>query len=107
MDVRKAYGVVTALGTKMGERAREDPGLLERVRATGDAQALRDELTRLFPDAPLAALAAQLNAFFTDEDWKVWRSRLLLQAKLTLEGGKPAPGHEAGRGPQPPGRGRP
>lgn len=99
METKKAYGIVTALGTKLGERAREDPALLDRIRATTtleDLRALvRTSAQGLVPDVLVASFADEV---LTTADWVQWRSRLLLQAKLVRDGGRPAPGHEAGRG---------
>ena len=99
LEAKKAYGVVTALGTKLGERARVEPDLLERVRGTADVDAFR-ALVRsasqgLVPDTLVASF---LDEVVTPAEWVQWRSRLLLQMKLAREGGRRAPGHEAGRG---------
>lgn len=99
METKKAYGVVTALGTRLGERAKTDPGLIERVRAAPDVEAFRAVVTALSEGlVPPALVASFLHEVVTATDWVQWRSRLLLQIKLVREGGKPAPGHEAGRG---------
>lgn len=99
METKKAYGVVTALGTKLGERAKEDDALLARVRAAPDVSAFRaiveHESAGLVPNALVTSF---LSEVVTEADWVQWRARLLLQMKLTREGGKPAPGHEAGKG---------
>lgn len=99
METKKAYGVVTALGTKLGEKARETPDLVDRVRGTPDRASfgalLLAESDGLVPPALVRTF---LDEVVTDADWVQWRSRLLLQMKLTRDGGKPAPGHEAGRG---------
>lgn len=99
METKKAYGVVTALGAKLGERAKSDETLLARVRAAPDlptfAALVRAEVAGLVPDALISAFFGEV---VTEGDWVQWRARLLLQMKLTREGGKPAPGHEAGRG---------
>lgn len=98
VDVRKAYGYVTALGTKLGEKARSDPDLVGRIRATADAAAFRDlvraESAGLVPPAVADAFVGEV---VTDDDWIQWRSRLLLQVKMVRDGGKPAPGHESGK----------
>lgn len=99
METKKAYGIVTALGTKLGERARTQVDLLDRLRATPDVDSFR----AMVRDAAAGLLPGALIAAFTDEvvtpaDWVQWRSRLLIQMKLAREGGKPAPGHEQGRG---------
>ena len=99
MEAKKAYGVVTALGTKLGEKARGAPDLPDRIRATADRAAfaalLRAESEGL---VPAALVASFLDEVVTDADWLQWRARLLLQLKLVRDGGKPAPGHEAGKG---------
>lgn len=99
MDTRKAYGVVTAIGAKLGERARDEPDLVAALRATPDIEAFR-ALVREKADAraPAALVAQFLDDIISPDDWVQWKSRLLLQVKLTRDGGKPAPGHEAGRG---------
>ena len=90
---------MTALGTKLGEKARAEPALVDRLKATTDAAAFRREVRALaagtVPDALLATFADEV---VTDADWLLWRSRLMLQLKMVRDGGKPAPGHEAGRG---------
>lgn len=91
MDTRKAYGVVTALGNALGEKAKAEPAVLADVRATSDLEAFRRAVAA---HAAPAQLVAMFNAFVTEDDWRVWRSRLLLQAKMVREGSKPAPGHE-------------
>ena len=99
METKKAYGVVTALGTKLGEKARTDADLVDRVRATPDIAAFR-EIVRASSEGlvPAALVATFLDEVVTDADWVQWRARLLLQMKLARDGGKPAPGHESGRG---------
>lgn len=99
METKKAYGVVTALGTKLGERARTDETLLGRIRQAPDPAAFRalveSEAAGL---VPAAVVALFFDEVVTAADWVQWRARLLLQAKLARDGGKPAPGHEAGKG---------
>lgn len=99
METKKAYGVVTALGTKLGERAKTDEALLARIRAAPDLAAFRALVTQeaagLVPDALVSTFFAEV---VKEGDWPQWRARLLLQMKLVREGGKPAPGHESGRG---------
>lgn len=97
MDTRKAYGMVTAIGTKLGERARTDADLPTRLRETPDLDAFRSqvraEARNLLPPTLLDAFLAEV---LTEADWVQWRARLLLQLKMVRDGGKPAPGHEAG-----------
>jgi hypothetical protein len=97
-DAKKAYGFVSALGTKLGERARAEPALVEAIRAAPDLGSFRAlvqaKATGLVPPVVVEGFFAVVR----DEDWTQWRSRLLLQVKLTRDGGKPAPGHETGRG---------
>lgn len=99
MDIKKAFGVVTALGTKLGEKAREDATIVDRLKAAPDAAAFRGEVRALadglVPDALVRTFTEDV---VKDEDWVQWRSRLVLQLKMVRDGGKPAPGHEAGRG---------
>ena len=99
METKKAYGVVTALGTKLGEKARTDTDLVDRVRGTPDIAAFR-EIVRASSEGlvPAALVATFLDDVVSEADWVQWRSRLLLQMKLARDGGKPAPGHESGRG---------
>ena len=98
-DAKKAYGMVSAVGTRLGEKAKTDPAILDAVRATPDAPSfralVRAHVAGTLPDAVLDAF---LDGAVTEADWLQWRARLLLQAKMTAQGGKPAPGHEAGRG---------
>lgn len=47
---------------------------------------------------PASLVETFLADVLTDTDWVQWRARLLIQIRLSKEGGKPAPGHEAGRG---------
>jgi len=99
MDAKKAYGLVTALGTKLGERARDDPAVVERLKAAGDAAAFRAEVRALADGlVPDLLLRQFVDDVVADADWLQWRSRLVLQAKMVRDGGRPAPGHEAGRG---------
>lgn len=99
METKKAYGVVTALGAKLGERARSEPEIVEAIRATGDITAFREAVRSLTEGIlPPALVAGFLDEVITPDDWVQWRSRLLLQVKLVRDGGKPAPGHEKGRG---------
>lgn len=99
METKKAYGVVMALGTKLGEKARSEADLIDRVRATPDMGAFR-EIVRASSEGIVPAVLVKtfLDEVVTDADWVQWRSRLLLQMKLARDGGKPAPGHETGRG---------
>lgn len=99
METKKAYGVVTAIGSKLGERAKSDETLLQGLRATSDITAFR-ALVRSAADGILPAPLVEsfLSEVVTEADWVQWRARLVIQIKLTKEGGKPAPGHEAGRG---------
>lgn len=99
METKKAYGIVTALGTKLGERARDEPTLDKELRAAPDLDAFRALVhAKAEGRAPDAIVRAFLDDVLTPDDWVQWRSRLLLQLKLVRDGGKPAPGHEAGRG---------
>lgn len=96
---RKAYGMVTAIGTKLAERAKADDTLVPRIRATPGREAftalVRHESAGLLPPALVETF---LTEVVTESDWIVWRSRLLIQIKMVVAGAKPAPGHEAGRG---------
>lgn len=96
MELKKAFGTVTALGTELGQRVKTQPGLIGEVRAVEGAPAMREKLQELYAGTRVEALAKAFADHITDEDWKAWRSRLLLQAKMVAEGGKPAPGHEKG-----------
>lgn len=99
METKKAYGLVTALGTKLGERARGDATVVERVKGAGDADAFRLTV-RLLAEGlvPEALTKTFVEEVVRDEDWEKWRARLVLQMKMVRDGGKPAPGHEAGKG---------
>ena len=90
---------MTAVGTKLGERARTDATVLEKLRAAPDADSFRLTV-RLLADGVVPDVLVKLfvEEAVTDEDWEKWRARLVLQAKMARDGGKPAPGHEAGRG---------
>jgi hypothetical protein len=97
-DAKKAYGLVSALGTKLGERARGEPGLVDALRATPDLAAFRALVTEKAAGLLPPVILDGFFAVVTEQDWLQWRSRLILQVKLTRDGGKPAAGHEAGRG---------
>lgn len=98
-EAKKAYGIVSAIGTKLGEKARDEPTLIEEIRATPTIEDFRARVRHHAGGrVPDTLLAQFLDSVVTDADWVQWRARLLLQAKLIREGGKPAPGHEAGRG---------
>ncbi len=98
-DVKKAYGLVSAVGTKVGERARDEPTLLDAIRATRDIAAFRALVREKTAGAlPEAVLSNFLDAAVRDEDWTQWRARLLVQAKMVRDGGTRAAGHEEGKG---------
>lgn len=98
-EAKKAYGLVSAVGAKLGEKARDEPDILSAIRQAPDLAAFRALVRRHAAGrVPDAVLAAFLDAAVSEADWTVWRARLLLQAKMTREGASPAPGHEAGRG---------
>lgn len=97
-DVKKQYGLVMAMGTKLGERAKTEPTLLDEIRKTTTAEAFRELVRAKAEGHAPAVLVDQFAALVTDSDWTMWRSRLILQAKMTRDGGKPAAGHEAGKG---------
>ena len=99
MELKRAYGVLAAVGTKLGERARTEPDVLDKLRAPQDADAFRI-VVRLLAEGRLPdALVTQfVEEVVTDAEWEKWRARLLVQVKMTREGGRPKPGHEAGRG---------
>lgn len=97
-DVKKAYGLVMGVGAKLGERARAEDDLLPAVGAAPDAESFRSLVRAKSEGFAPPALVESFLALVRDDDWQAWRSRLLLQAKLSKEGGKPAPGHEQGRG---------
>lgn len=99
METKKAYGVVTAVGAKLGERARTDDALMSTLRAAPDLETFRAQVRSATSGLlPVSLVESFLNDVLTDADWVQWRARLLIQMRLTKEGGKPAPGHEAGRG---------
>lgn len=99
METKKAYGIVTALGTKLGEHARDEPTLDKELRGAPDIDAFRALVAaKAEGRAPEAIIRLFLDDVLTPEDWVQWRARLLLQLKLVRDGGKPAPGHETGRG---------
>ena len=100
MDARKAYGALAAIGTRIGERARTSgEDLRVPLRATTDAAAFRAGVRSLLGDAlPAAVVDPFLDEVVTDADWTLWKSRLLIQVRMTMEGRKPAPGHEKGKG---------
>lgn len=99
METKKAYGIVTALGTKLGERARSEPALVGALRQTPDIAAFRSLVHELTVGLlPTTLVTTFCDEVLTDADWTQWRARLLLQTKLIRDGGKPAPGHEKGKG---------
>lgn len=93
-DVKRAYGLVTAVGTAVGERAKADPAVLEQVRGTQSLEELTRILGELVEGSKSAAVLPLFLPLLTEEEWKVWRARILLQAKMVRDDGKPAPGHE-------------
>ena len=97
-DAKKAYGVVMAIGTKLGERARTDDAMVDAFRAAKDRAAFVALAREKAAGAVPPVLLDQFDALVTDKDWIQWRSRLLLQLKMTRDGGAPAPGHEQGKG---------
>lgn len=99
METKRAYGVVMALGTKLGEKAKADPAMLVRIRGTPTLAEFHAMVRTMAQGlVPEALVQGFFDEVVTESDWVQWRSRLLLQMKLTMEGKKPAPGHEAGRG---------
>jgi hypothetical protein len=98
-DIKKAYGLCAAVGARLGEKARADGDVVPKLRAPEDADAFRLTVrllaTGLVPDAVLTQF---VEGVVTDDEWEKWRARLLVQVKMTRDGGKPAPGHEQGRG---------
>ena len=98
-DVKRQYGIVMAVGTKLGERAKAQPEVITQVRAAPDLAAFRAVVRETCgPTTPAALLATFLDDIVTESDWTQWRSRLLLQAKMTRDGQKPAEDHKSGRG---------
>ncbi|MFA5860640.1 MAG: hypothetical protein WDA16_02990 [Candidatus Thermoplasmatota archaeon] len=99
MDVKKAYGILSAVGSKLGERARTDSEVVTKLRATADAAEFRSIVkslaSSLVPDALVTSFVEQV---VTDADWDKWKARLLVQVKMVRDGAKRAPGHEAGKG---------
>lgn len=91
---------MSAVGTKLGEKARGDATVVERLRGAGDADAFRITV-RLLAEGllPEAVLRSFLEDVIDDEGWEKWRARLVLQVKMVRDGGKPAPGHESKGGP--------
>lgn len=97
MEVKRAYGVLAAIGTRLGERARTEPTVVDQLRAPQDADAFRLVVRALVEGrVPPAVLDGFVNEVVTSDDWEKWRARLLVQVKMTRDGGKPAPGHEQG-----------
>ena len=97
MELKRAYGVLAAVGSRLGERARTEPVILDQVRAARDLAAFRVVVRALIGDRlPPAVLDGFVDEVLTDADWTQWRARLLVQAKMVRDGGKPAPGHEGG-----------
>lgn len=90
---------MTAIGTKLGERARTEPGLDTALRAA-PTRAAFEEALRARTEGLLAPALVEsfLRDVLTDADWVQWRSRVLLQLKMVRDGAKPAPGHDAGKG---------
>jgi hypothetical protein len=99
MEPKRAYGILAALGTKLGERARTEDALLAEIRATPDLAAFRDvvraKVEGLVPPALVEAFFAEA---VTESDWILWRARLLIQARMVKEGKGRVAGHEAGKG---------
>lgn len=97
-DVKRAYGLVSAVGSKLGERAKEDDELIPALRALGSADEFRAWIRARCEGLLAPAVIEQFLAVVKDDDWAQWRSRALLQAKMVRDGAKPAAGHEQGRG---------
>lgn len=98
-EAKRAYGLVAAIGTRLGERAREEPDVVDKLRATPDVAAFRATVRLLAQGrVPDAVLAQFLDASVTDADWEKWRARLLVQVKMVRDGNAPAKGHEQGKG---------
>ncbi|GEM_PF-4868844 len=89
---------MSAIGSRLGERARGEPGVLDALRATPDLAAFQAFLREACQGLVAPALVEQLLLLPTEADWTQWRSRILLQAKMVREGKSAAPGHEAGKG---------
>lgn len=100
MELKRAYGVLAAIGTRLGERARTESDVLDNLRSAQDAEAFRVVVRALAEGrVPPAVLDGFVQEVVTEKDWTQWRARLLVQVKMVRDGGKPAPGHEgAGKG---------
>lgn len=97
VDEKKAFGVVTAAGKRIGEAARDgDASALDAVRAAQDASALVAVLREKsgLPGGLLDAFAE----WAASQPFAKLRAQVVLQSKMHAEGKRPAPGHEAGRG---------
>jgi hypothetical protein len=98
-DVKKQYGIVSAIGTKVGEKARSRPDLIAAIRATSGLDEFRAKVREVCTDVvPPALLTTFLDDIVKEADWQQWRSRLLLQAKMVRDGAKPAEDHRSGKG---------
>lgn len=97
MDERKAFGVITAAGKRIGEAARAgNASPLERARGAPDVASLV-ALLREASGLPAPVVDAFAEWAATQPFAKL-RAQFVLQAKMHAAGGAPAPGHEAGRG---------
>lgn len=97
MDDRKAFGVMSAVGKRLGEAARDgNAGPLDALRSAPDAPALV-ALVREASGLP-GPLVDEFAAWAAGQPFAKVRAQMLLQAKMHAEGKRPAPGHEAGRG---------
>lgn len=98
MDLRKLYGVVSALGKRLGDAEREGGDVLPKLRAAES----REALVAAIREAETGLPEKMLDGFFdalTEENWSQWKARIVLQTKMVATGEKPAPGHEAGSSP--------
>lgn len=99
MDVKKAYGILSAVGAKIGERAKTEPDIVTKLRAAADPAALRSVVQSLAGGlVPEALLTSFVEQVVTDAEWDKWKARLLVQVKMVRDGARPAAGHEGGKG---------
>lgn len=98
MDAKKAYGTLLAVGKALGDAARDDPALIDRLRAAEDVDALA-EIIRAHPGKVPPALADEWLASIPPERYRQERARLIVQAKMVMKGEKPlGPQHKGAGG---------
>lgn len=98
MDEKKAYGVLVALGTAVGNEAKADDAVIAELRAIPDAGALEDFLMRHRGNLP-EGLVREFLAATPPAEFQKTKSKLVLQAKMVVRGDQPVSAADARKGP--------